>query len=151
MYPQARRQRGLTLMELLITIAIIGVLAAAAVPQYQNYVAKAQIKRAIAELSGLRTEVERILTQAPNAQGVDAAGLGFLGSDLSTSMPTVTAAVTGEVSITMAMDGSAASVINGLDAEISRDVNGIWSCVIRLNGAPNNAAYIPSDCTILPN
>ena len=51
-------QQGFTLIELMIVVAIIGILAAVAIPQYQNYVIKSQVTRAIAEASDLKTAVE---------------------------------------------------------------------------------------------
>ncbi len=50
-----RAQQGFTLIELMIVVAIIGILAAIAIPAYQDYVAKAQGSEAFSLLDGLKT------------------------------------------------------------------------------------------------
>ena len=52
-----KKQQGFTLIELMIAVAIIGILAAVAIPQYQGYTARAQVSEAVTLLGGLKTPV----------------------------------------------------------------------------------------------
>lgn len=52
-----KKQQGFTLIELMIVVAIIGILAAVAIPAYQDYTARAQASEAVSLLSGLKTPI----------------------------------------------------------------------------------------------
>ncbi|MBF0438843.1 MAG: pilin [Magnetococcales bacterium] len=56
-----RKQAGFTLIELMIVIAIIGILAAVAIPAYQDYIARAQASEAASLLSGLKTNMSEYI------------------------------------------------------------------------------------------
>ena len=59
-----RKQQGFTLIELMIVVAIIGILAAIALPAYQNYTARAQVTEVILAASSARTDIAEYVSTA---------------------------------------------------------------------------------------
>lgn len=64
-----KAQKGFTLIELMIVVAIIGILAAIALPQYQSYMARSQFTRVMAESSTLRTAIELCVSEGRGQDG----------------------------------------------------------------------------------
>lgn len=116
-----RAQQGFTLIELMIVVAIIGILAAIAIPQYQDYVTRAKWQENIVALEPLKTAIaECIQTNAGAVASCDtAADIGV------TTMPTPKYA-TGAVAIAantaqLSMTGIAA--VGGLTLTLTPTVN----------------------------
>ncbi len=76
-----KTHRGFTLIELMIVVAIIAILAAIAISQYQDYVAKAQLSEAFSIADGLKTKVIESFIQ-----DADCPTNGTKGIPLSTSL-----------------------------------------------------------------
>ncbi|MFV5347183.1 pilin [Acinetobacter soli] len=140
-------QKGFTLIELMIVVAIIGILAAIAIPQYQNYVARSQVARAMSESGSLKTKVEDCINNGQTTVGAAAGNciIGVTGSTIltgaaqsgetlaaSTGVPQVAiTANTGAATITATFGNSAAAALQGTTASAvrwTRTADGSWSC-----------------------
>jgi len=127
-----KMQKGFTLIELMIVVAVIGVLTAIAVPQYQNYVKKSTLGVGLANIAALKTNIEDYIA-TESAFPVTATGVpaGFerlgtvedLGEGNVSSTKASTGTGTGEVRFTFD-----AGPISGEKIRLSRDEDGLWSC-----------------------
>jgi type IV pilus assembly protein PilA len=145
-------QKGFTLIELMIVVAIIGILAAIAIPQYQDYTARSQVTRVVGEVSAIRTAVEESVNRGGVTLSTVATDAGYVGynaaaSDLVSGF-VITQSGLPAVNLAATM-GDAGAAVSSAVIEWDRDVNGAWSCSITgvVDGVGGwKASYAPNGC-----
>jgi|SRR5699024_933578 len=144
----------------MIVVAIIGILAAVAIPQYQNYIAKSQVSRVMAETAAMRTVVESCLLEG--IDDVEYCELGWTESNLigeeggadeegkaentgykaQTGLTIVFAeSADDDTTITAEFGRSSAQAIKEKNLVWTRDKDGIWKC-----GTNVDAKFKPTGC-----
>ena len=139
--PRQRRTAGFTLIELMVTVAILAVLAALAIPQYQLYVSRSQVNAALAEISPGRTAYETLVNQGvvDGDTFANANNLGLL-SDTPRCTITASAPVNGQGMISCTIKGNAA--VQGKHISFNRSSSGAWNC-----NSDVDTSYLPLNCT----
>jgi type IV pilus assembly protein PilA len=137
--------KGFTLIELMIVVAIIGILAAIAIPQYQDYTAKTSVSRAVGELASLKVGAEvEILLGNPVFVADD---VGYTKSNLTTEVLTIETDDDGVVTLSVVLGGKASSAISGAVITYSRSIKGEWTCSINSDDADSwKSSYTPNSC-----
>ncbi|MCC8448312.1 MULTISPECIES: pilin [Xanthomonas translucens group] len=125
-----KKQQGFTLIELMIVIAIIAILAAIALPMYQDYVAKSQVSAGLAEITPGKVQAE---TRIAEGKAVTTAQAD-VGLQSSTSRCDIAVSVdpSGAATLTCTLKGNAQ--INGQTIQWTRAADtangntGVWTC-----------------------
>lgn len=166
-------QKGFTLIELMIVVAIIGILAAIAIPAYQDYTIRAQVSEGLNLAESVKTAVSDYYAQngsmpaAVVTTATTANGLGFARAPEGKYVASVDLAANGVIQITYSNAGGkqANANINGLvlgiDPGVSQNGDIVWRCGVKaaptLGGTPLMAfagangtnippKYLPASC-----
>jgi len=143
-----RVQKGFTLIELMIVVAIIGILAAIAIPAYQDYVAKSKAAAAYADIAAGKTAYE---LKAVNGEAVTAApgDIGLLAQTGNCSAIALTpvaadGSATGAIKCTIATPGRLAADGANASIQLDRDATGLYKCVT--TGFGTTTGFKPAGC-----
>lgn len=141
-----KAQQGFTLIELMIVVAIIGILASIALPAYQDYMKRAKMSEVVLAASSARTnfsEAAAFLGEMPSAYTIQTQSSTYVSgvaySQTSTSVGVITATARGFND--GAIDGKKL-ILTG-----TKGANGqvVWACsTATTGGIPNK--FLPSSC-----
>jgi type IV pilus assembly protein PilA len=148
-----RMQQGFTLIELMIVVAIIGILAAVALPAYQDYTIRAKMSEVILALSACRTSITEVYQSGGTPPGANSWGCENVSSKyvaaLSTDVDGVVIATVGNISASV--NGSCVTLIPMINATTAADSTanmgeGLYGWICGGTGTDVLPNYLPGSC-----
>lgn len=133
------KQKGFTLIELMIVIAIIGILASIALPAYQTYVIKARVTEGVSLSSAARLAVAEA-TVSSNALPANQAATGYVSPTRTANVDSIVIDDTGSVIVTYTASAGDGTLVYTPTLHPTGEVT--WSC----RGGSLPAQYRPESC-----
>lgn len=121
------KQQGFTLIELMIVVAIIAILAAIALPAYQNYVAKSQTTAGLADIRGGVTAFEEAI-QSGRTGAAAIADVGLNATTTRCSKIEVTGNYNDASDQTIVCTVAGNPSVSGSTVTLKRNTTGQWGC-----------------------
>ena len=130
-------QQGFTLIELMIVVAIIGILAAIALPAYQDYTIRAKVSEGVIVASGAKATISENLSNLPPTQSCSGVNVGTVG--LTTIACNPGNPTTINVSVATGINNTTVTFDLQGTANAAGEV--VWDC-----RNPNNTRFVPAEC-----
>ncbi len=144
-------QKGFTLIELMIVVAIIGILAAIAIPAYQDYTIRAQVTEGLNLASDLKAAVGEVYANTGTFTGIDITAVGMTAAtDKAGKYVSQIDVADGVIEVTYSSSSpqTANATIDGGTLELTPSTNSngdvLWTCTS--DGTVLKNKYVPNNC-----